>query len=132
MEIQLNIIGILLIILAFLHLIFPKYFVWKKDLQSISLINRQMMYVHTFFIGVTVFLMGALCIYCTEDILNTRLGRQLSFGMFLFWGLRLIFQFFVYSPRLWKGKPFETAMHIIFSLIWTYLTIIFLLIFLSE
>ena len=118
--------------LAGIHLVFPKYFSWKKDLEPISLVNKQMMYVHTFFIGVTVFLMGVLCVFCTADILNTRLGKQVSLGLSFFWGIRLIFQFFVYSPRLWKGKRFETAMHILFSLLWIYLTVIFLLIYLSE
>lgn len=132
MELQLKIIGILLFILAFIHIVFPKRFNWKEDLQSVSLINKQMMYVHTFFIAITVFLMGVLCIFCTYDILHTRLGKHLSLGMFFFWGLRLIFQFFIYSPKLWKGKPFETAMHIIFSLLWAYLTAVFLIIFLSK
>mgnify|MGYP003529911487 CR=1 FL=1 len=130
MELHLKIIGILLIVLAFIHVIFPKYFNWKKELASLSLINNQMMYVHTFFVAITVFLMGLLCFFCAEDITTTRLGKQLSLGLFVFWGLRLLFQFFVYSSKLWKGKSFETAMHIIFSLLWIYLTTIFLLIYL--
>ena len=132
MELQLKIIGTLLFILAVIHIVFPKRFNWKDDLHSISLINKQMMYVHTFFIAITVFLMGVLCICCTNDILHTRLGKQLSLGMSIFWGLRLLFQFFFYSPKLWKGKPFETAMHVIFSLFWAYLTTVFLIIFLSK
>jgi hypothetical protein len=132
MELLLKITGFALMALALIHLSFPKYFSWKKDLQAVSLVNKQMMYVHTFFIGVTVFLMGVFCVFCTADMINTRLGKQVSLGLSVFWGIRLIFQFFVYSPRLWKGKRFETAMHILFSLIWIYLTIIFLLVYLSE
>jgi hypothetical protein len=132
MELQLKIIGILLMILALLHVNFPKYFNWKEELQSASLINKQMMYVHTFFLGIVVFLMGLLCLCCTNDLLTTRMGKQLSLGLFIFWGLRLLFQFFVYSPKLWKGKRFETTMHIVFSLMWAYLTTIFLIIFLSK
>jgi len=119
-------------ILALVHIIFPRYFDWKGDFKAVSLINKQMMYVHAFFVAVTVFLMGTLCVYCTEDIVNTRLGKQIAFGLFIFWALRLVFQFFVYSPSLWKGKRFETIMHIIFSLLWIYFTVVFLLVFLSE
>jgi hypothetical protein len=119
-------------VLAFFHTFFPKYFNWKKELESLSLINNQMMYVHTFFVAVIVFLMGLLCFFCAADLINTRLGKQLSLGLFIFWGLRLLFQFFVYSPKLWKGKFFETAMHIVFSLLWVYLTAIFLVIYLSK
>jgi hypothetical protein len=132
MELHLKIIGILLIVLALIHVIFPKYFNWKKELASLSLINSQMMYVHTFFVAITVFLMGLLCFFCANDITTTRLGKHLSLGLFVFWGLRLLFQFFVYSPKLWRGKSFETAMHIVFSLLWIYLTAIFLLIYLKK
>ena len=130
MELHLKIIGVILIALAFIHTAFPKYFNWKKELPSLSPINNQMLYVHTFFLAITVFLMGLLCFFCSDDIINTHLGKQLSLGLFIFWGLRLIFQFFVYSPKLWKGKTFETAMHIILSLLWIYLTTIFLLLYL--
>ena len=132
MELQLKIIGLVLIGLAIVHIIFPTYFNWKKELKSLSLINIQMMYVHTFFVAFMVFLMGLLCFFCAYDIIHTRLGRQLSLGLFIFWGLRLVFQFFVYSPKLWRGKRFETIMHIVFSILWIYLTVIFLLIYLGK
>lgn len=129
MELHLKIIGFILVLLAAIHLIFPKYFNWKQELSSLSLINKQVMYVHTFFIALIVLLMGILCICCATDMVNTTLGRQVSFGLFVFWGCRLIFQFFVYSPTLWKGKVFETAVHIVFSLLWAYLTTVFFLIY---
>ena len=132
MELHLKIIGLLLIGLAIVHVIFPAYFNWKKELKSLSLINIQMMYVHTFFVAFVVFLMGLLCFFCAYDIINTRLGRQLALGLFIFWGLRLLFQFFVYSPKLWRSKRFETIMHIVFSILWIYLTTIFLLIYLRK
>ncbi|HWK03840.1 MAG TPA: hypothetical protein VNS58_09415 [Puia sp.] len=127
MEVQLKIIGALLITLAFIHLFFPKYFSWKEDFRSLSLINRQMTIVHSFFIALTVLLMGMICILDPEDLISTRLGHYLSFGLFIFWLLRLLFQFFVYSPKLWKGRGFETFIHIFFSLLWSYLAIIFFL-----
>ncbi|MEO8513868.1 MAG: hypothetical protein ABI543_09935 [Ignavibacteria bacterium] len=128
MELHLRIIGVILILLAIIHASFPRQFSWKGELSSLSLINRQMMYVHTFFIAFTVLLMGALCIYSASDIINTPLGRQIAFGFFIFWGIRFIFQFFVYSSKLWKGKRFETSMHILFSITWIYLTVIFFMI----
>ena len=57
MEVHLKIIGILLMLLALVHTIFPRYFNWKNELKELSLMNRQMMKIHTFFIAVTVFLM---------------------------------------------------------------------------
>jgi hypothetical protein len=129
MELQLKIAGYILMILACLHIGFPKYFHWKKELSGLSLLNRQLMYVHTYFIALAVFLMGLLCVCCTEDIIHTRLGRYVSLGLFIFWVQRLFFQFFVYSPRLWKGRRFETGIHILFSIIWIYCSILFFMIY---
>lgn len=125
MELHLKIIGIIFILLATLHLIFPKYFNWKTQLEGLTLINKQMMYVHTFFIGLVVLLMGVICVYSSEEIVHTRLGQQLSFGLFIFWAARLFFQFFVYSSKLWKGKKFESNIHILFSILWVYFTVVF-------
>ena len=132
MQLHLKLIGVILIFLSLIHLVFPKYFQWKKDLISVTLINKQLMYVHTFFIGLIIFLMGVCCIYSTEDLMYTRLGRQLSFGLFIFWCTRLVFQFFVYSPKLWRGKLFESFIHVTFSMIWIYFSIVFFLVFRND
>jgi hypothetical protein len=126
MQIHLKIIGVLLIALGLIHIFFPKYFNWNKELKSLSLINRQMMTVHTFFIAFTVFLMGLLCFTSSTELIETNLGKKISLGLGIFWTIRLFIQFFGYSRELWKGKIFETAMHIIFSLLWGYLSFIFL------
>jgi hypothetical protein len=125
MHLHLKIIGTLLIILALIHIVFPKYFNWEKELSSLSLINRQMISVHTFFIALTIFLMGLLCFTLPNDLIETNLGKKISLGLGIFWTLRLIIQFFGYSSKLWKGKAFETTVHILFAFLWTYLSFIF-------
>jgi hypothetical protein len=125
MHIHLKIIGLLLMVLSVVHAIFPKYFNWEKELKSLSLINRQMMTVHTFFIALTLFLMGLLCITVTNELIETQLGKTICLGFGIFWAARLVIQFFGYSPSLWKGKTFETTVHVIFSILWAYLSIIF-------
>lgn len=127
MLLQIKIVGGLFILLAFLHVFFPKYFSWKQELSALSLINRQMMYVHLFFIALLVFLLGLLCLTSADALVNTRLGKRISLGLGVFWAIRLYVQFFVYSPKLWKGKRFETSMHILFSLFWAYVSTIFML-----
>lgn len=126
MEMHFKIIGLLLMTLALVHVIFPKYFNWKEELKSLSLINRQMMTVHTFFIALVVFLMGLLCLTSTTELIETKLGKTISLGLGIFWSIRLFIQFFGYSTELWKGKTFETVVHILFSLLWTYLSVVFL------
>lgn len=128
MELQLKIIGILLVALSFVHGIFPKYFNWKEELKDLSIMNRQMMKVHTFYIALMVFGIGLLNLFCAEELMNTNLGRKLSIFLFFFWGIRAFLQFFGYSTKIWKGKIFETTVHIIFSCFWVYMTVVYYLI----
>ena len=129
MHFHLKITGALLVALALIHIPFPKYFNWDNELKSLSVINRQMMTVHTFFIALTVFLMGLLCLTSSGELIETSLGKKISLGLGIFWTVRLFIQFFGYSSDLWKGKTFETLMHILFSILWAYLSILFLTIY---
>jgi hypothetical protein len=131
MEINLNIIGFILITLGLIHVFFPRYFNWANELSNVSLINRQMIYVHTFFIALMLLLMGLLCLISSEDLVKTKLGGRLALGLAIFWASRLFVQFFVYSSKLWKGKTFETAIHILFSLLWMYLSVVFFYVYLT-
>jgi len=132
MEIHFKTVGVLLMALSLLHGIFPKYFNWKKELSSLGLMNRQMMYVHTFFIALVVFLMGLLCFTSPNELIHTPLGRKIIFGLGVFWIIRLFIQIFVYSPKLWKGKAFETTVHIIFTLFWVYMSVLFVWVYLGK
>ncbi|MBK8493839.1 MAG: hypothetical protein IPL50_01690 [Chitinophagaceae bacterium] len=124
MQLHLKIIGVLLIALALIHIAFPKYFKWNKELGSLSLINRQLMTFHTLFIALTVFLMGLLCLTSSAEVINTVLGK-ISLGLAVFWTIRLFVQFFGYSSKLWSSKRFETSVHILFIFLWAYLSFIF-------
>ena len=132
MELQLKLIGVLLIVLALIHIGLPRYFDWKNNLVSLSPFNKQVFKVHTFFIALVVFLMGVLCISSADLLINTELGRRVSLGLGIFWATRMFFQFFVYSKDLWRGKTFETIIHIIFSCLWIYFSVIFLKVYLLS
>jgi hypothetical protein len=125
MHLHLKIIGFLLIALALVHVIFPKYFNWSKELSSLSLVNRQMIAIHTLFIALTIFLMGLLCLTSVNELIETSLGKKISWGFCIFWAVRLFIQFFGYSSKLWRGKTFETSIHILFIFLWTYFSFIF-------
>ncbi len=129
MELHLNIVGLLLMLLALAHIGFPKYFKWKQELQDLRLLTRQMFQIHTLFIAFTVFLMGLLCVTSSAEIIETTLGKRIALGLGIFWMIRFFIQLFGYSTKLWKGKTFETAIHIIFSLLWLYVSVVFLFIY---
>ena len=125
MESLIKVAGILMIALALLHAVFPRYFKWKEELRSITLLTRQIHYIHTLFIALTVLLIGILSVSSASELLHTDLGRKVSLGIFIFWLCRLFVQFFGYSASHWKGKSMETAIHIAFSLLWVFLTTVF-------
>lgn len=125
MIIHFRIIGVLLILLALSHDVFPRYFKWELELKGLSLVNRQMMVIHTFFIALGVLLLGVLCLTSGDELVGTVLGRKIAVGMGVFWLIRLLIQFFGYSAVLWRGRRFETIVHYLFVLFFGYMSVVF-------
>lgn len=132
MTLHIKIVGSLLLLLSLMHIVLPRYFNWTQELSGLSLINKQIMYVHTFFIAFIVLLMGLLCVYSSTELTSSTLGQHLSLGLFIFWFTRLLFQFFVYSPKVWRGKKFETFVHIVFALLWSYFSSVFFIVYWQQ
>lgn len=132
MTLHIKIVGSLLLLLSLMHIVLPRYFNWTQELSGLSLINKQIMYVHTFFIAFIVLLMGLLCVYSSTELTSSTLGQHLSLGLFIFWFTRLLFQFFVYSPKVWRGKKFETLVHIVFALLWSYFSSVFFIVYWQQ
>ena len=133
LTLHLQIVGGLQLLLALAHFFFPKRFGWKEDFAKVSLLNRQIFYVHGFFITLILVLFGLLTGLATDLLLrNDELTRYVLGGLVLFWSARWLIQFFVYDPRLWRGHRFNTAMHILFSLMWTYYVAVYGLAFLRQ
>jgi hypothetical protein len=118
---HLQIVGLLQIALALAHIGFPRRFGWREETSRLSLLTRQIFYVHAFFICFVLVMFGFLNLLCVEELLKrSPLARAVLLGITLFWLTRWLIQFFVYDSRLWKGNRFNTAMHMVFSALWTY------------
>jgi hypothetical protein len=126
LELHLRIAGTLLILLAAAHLFFPKELGWKEDLAKLTLLNRQIFLVHVSFIVLILLLFGTLALVFAADLVApSRLAKAVLGGLTLFWGLRLVTQQFVYDRSLWIGNRRNTVLHILASLLWCYLTVVF-------
>ena len=120
---HLRTVGVLMALLAVVNLFVPGRFNWREELSRLSLINRQIFQAHTVFIVLLVVLMSALFLTCAEALLEpTRLSRAVLIGLTVFWGLRMLMQWFFYSPLVWRGNRLHTALHAVFSLAWIYVT----------
>ncbi len=133
LETHLKLAGLSLIALGVMHGFLSERFAWKEELSRLSLLNRQIFYVHTFFVALILVLLGTLSLFGTNALLEkTALGRDFCGGVTLFWLCRWIFQFCVYDASLWRGKRFETRIHILFSLLWTYYVVVYGLAFWGQ
>lgn len=113
-------------ILAFAHIFFEKGFHWKEELARLSPFNRQMFYVHNFFVTLVIAMIGLLSFCGTPTLLEkSTLGSYITGAITFFWLCRWIVQFFFYDVSLWRGKKFETMAHGAFALFWTYLVVIY-------
>jgi FtsH-binding integral membrane protein len=122
----LRVAGAGLLLLALLHLAFPRRFHWDEELQRLSLLNRQMFRVHVLFICVVLVFFGCLSLFLAEALQQPGpLARGVLLGFTGFWGLRLFVQLFVYDSSLWRADRFNTAVHVLFTAWWAYLTAVY-------
>ena len=120
---HLRAVGFVMALLVAVNLAVPSQFHWKEELSRVSLLNRQIFQAHTVFIILVLALFAALFLTCAEALLQpTRLSRAVLAGLTIFWGVRMMMQWFFYSPDVWRGHRFNTVMHGVFSLTWIYVT----------
>jgi hypothetical protein len=126
LEILLRIAGAGLVLLALLHVPIGRKLRWREDGQKLRPENEQVFHVHTFFVCLTVVLMGLPCLVAPAVFLTkSEAGMWVSGSFALFWAARLYCQFFVYRSDLWRGKRLETFVHWCFAFIWLALTLVF-------
>lgn len=126
MTLHLKICGLLMIALAALHPFFAARFRWREELASVSLLTRQVFWVHSLFIVLVLVLFGTLSLAFSDTLLErTVLAKVVLAGLVIFWGTRFLVQHLIYSPALWRGHRLNTTMHIFFTALWTYLVVVY-------
>ncbi len=126
LSMHLEIVGALLVLLGLSHAFFNRFFGWEQDLAGVSLLTRCIFYVHAFFIALGVVMAGAGSLLYADVLLHPGpLSRAILVGMTVFWLCRLLAQFFAYDPAIWRGDRFRTRMHVVFTLLWCYVTLVY-------
>jgi hypothetical protein len=126
LALHLRIAGVLLLLLAAVHLVLPRKLGWREDLAKLTLLNRQIFRVHVAFLMLTLILFGLLALLYTADLLApSRLATAVLCGLTLFWGARLLTQHLVYDASLWRGHRRNTIVHLLATLLWLYFTVVF-------
>ena len=124
--VHLRLVGVVMASLVVVNLMVPGRFHWREEMSRLSLVNRQIFQAHSVFLVLTLALFSALLLTCGTALLEpTRLSRAVLFGLTVFWGLRMLMQWYFYSPLIWRGHRFNTVMHYVFSVVWVYVTTVF-------
>ena len=123
---HLRLAGVVMASLVVVNLLVPGRFHWREEMSRLSLVNRQIFQAHSVFLVLTLALFSALLLTCGPALLEpTRLSRAVLAGLTIFWGLRMLMQWCLYSPSIWRGHRFNTVMHYTFSVVWVYVTTVF-------
>ena len=123
---HLRLAGVVMASLVVVNLMVPGRFHWREEMSRLSLVNRQIFQAHSVFLVLTLALFSALLLTCGPALLEpTRLSRAVLAGLTVFWGLRMLMQWYFYSPSIWRGHRFNTVMHYTFSVVWVYFTTVF-------
>ena len=87
--------------IAFLifHIMFWKVFDWKKDLKSLSYINRAVMQILNIKLIYVFLVFSFISIFYTKELLTTELGFVLIVSIMLFWLFRTIEQLIFFDIK---------------------------------
>lgn len=120
-----NILKILLIgaavgqlVLTLLNLRLDKLLHWGSELKNLSLLLREVFYVHKWFISITMAIFGVVTLKFAGEMSEgvIPMGRWLAVGIGLFWAIRTVIQWAYYSKSHWIGKAGPTAVHWILTI----------------
>lgn len=126
LPLHLTVVGVLLVALGAVHLVLPRTLRWDADLQAVSILNRQVSYVHCYFIGLACLLWGLLPIAAGPALLQPNpVTRLVLIGAVAFWASRLVIQLAVFNRHAADSAPW-CALSIAGTGLWLYLTVIWI------
>ncbi len=83
------------------HLMFWKIFNWKKDLRSLSFINRPVMQILNLSLTFVFFIFAYITFFYSTELITTSLGNTMLGLISIFWLFRALEQIWFFG---WKNK----------------------------
>lgn len=86
---------------------------WRRDLDAMPLLLREVFQIHVYFISITLAIFGAVTWQFAGDIARAThpLCVWLAIGIGVFWAIRSIMQWTHYSAVHWRGDRLRTVIH---------------------
>jgi hypothetical protein len=119
---NLTVAGVLLVGLGVLHIALPAVLGWRRELAGASPINREVSYVHCYFVGLACVLWGLLPL--TAGSLLVQPGpvtRLVLISAVTFWASRLVIQLVVFNRHARQSAAW-LALSTAGTILWLYLT----------
>jgi hypothetical protein len=122
LPVNLTIAGVLLVGLGAVHVALPAALRWDHELAGASPLNREVSYVHCYFIGLACLLWGLLPLTAGRSLLEpSPVTRLVLIGAVVFWASRLVIQLLVFNHHA-RQAPAWCALSIAGTGLWLYLT----------
>lgn len=124
LTLNLTVVGVILVGLGALHIALPALLGWRRELSGASPLNREVSYVHCYFIGLACVLWGLLPLTAGSQLLRPGpVTRLVLTGAVIFWASRLVIQLTVFNRHARLSAAW-LALSAGGTLLWLYLTAI--------
>ena len=85
----------------------PKVLNWKMSLDGLDDLSRQLVWVHGVFIVLVIIGFGLISVLLASELASgTPLARGICLFIAIFWGARLVVQFFVFDAKQYLKTTF--------------------------
>jgi hypothetical protein len=122
LTLNLAVTGALLVGLGVLHIALPAVLGWHSELTGLSPLNREVSYVHCFFIGLACVLWGLLPLTAGHLLVQPGpVTRLVLTGAVAFWASRLVIQLVVFNRHARQSVAW-LALCVAGTVLWLYLT----------
>ena len=121
---QLKVVGVILLGLGVVHLALPLALGWSHELIGASQLNREVSYVHCYFIGLSCTLWGLLPLASGTALLERNpVTRMVLIGAIAFWASRLVIQLAVFNRHARESKSW-CLLSLAGTGLWLYITLV--------
>ncbi len=127
-ETLLTIAGLLHFALIPASLSVPRVMNWRRELQLLSPLSRQIVWVHGGFIAGLILAFGILTLVLAEPMAAGR-ERTLTGVIGAFWLARVLVQLFYYPPNIWPAVWWARWGRHALTLLFTYWATVYLMAF---
>ena len=107
LELLIRIGGVLHLGILIASALVPGALEWKRELEKLRPLSRQLVWVHGVFIVLTIIGFGVISLVAPADLASgTTLARAFCAFVAIFWLARLGVQFFVFDATPFLTRPF--------------------------